>query len=240
MFHGMLAAAFGAATGTLLALMMGRFWLFGAILGGVVGYLTYDIQSVIEATRTRMAHVYRSDTLQAARLLLWCVLAMTSLGQSFGILVSLARWQWSWLAIWGLTVVGFGIGITFGLLFVALSGERSAREDITQTFRCAAINLNIVVLVSYWAPVVSYRTLRVLINLLVVSFLFALIAVRATPHILRDVYSDRRLIAGLSALQGAIVGYFAHSWVLAAIVGGACFVAQIQLVHRRLVHQQGW
>ena len=41
-----LACACGAGTGSLAALQLGYFWGLGALLGGLVGYLIYDLEQV--------------------------------------------------------------------------------------------------------------------------------------------------------------------------------------------------
>ena len=44
-----LACFFGAFIGTLIAEELGYFWILGALSGGLVGYLTYNIREVISA-----------------------------------------------------------------------------------------------------------------------------------------------------------------------------------------------
>lgn len=244
MLQGMLAAALGAATGTVLALMMGALWPLGALLGGLIGYLSYNVREVAEATRRALSAVRWRALARRWPVLLWSTLGAACVFQTLTIMVLLGveETPTPWVVghlLERVTFYGLSLGVLIGL--VAMTDSYSpAVHDTTRTFRWAAINLNIVVLTLYWAPVLIFRTAKWLFGVLQLGILAMRICAMMAPHIVRDVYSEKRLIAGLSAFQGAVIGYLAHDWVFAGVAGLSFFVLQVSLIHRRLAPQQGW
>ncbi|MCC6405148.1 MAG: hypothetical protein IT405_02060 [Candidatus Yanofskybacteria bacterium] len=246
MLQGMLAAALGAATGTVLALMMGALWPLGTLLGGLVGYLSYNTREVAEATRRALSEVPWRVFARRWPALLWSVLAFTCISQTVAVLV------WPFMheigvqtpgVIWRILVVATLFGPLpgfFGGVAAMIDPDPTSVWSSTKLYRWMAINLNLVVLAFYWAPVLLFRTAKWLFGVLQLGILAMRICAMMAPHILRDVYSEKRLIAGLSAFQGAVIGYLAHDWVFAGVAGLSFFVLQVSFIHRRLAPQQGW
>lgn len=233
--RGVLASALGAATGTVLALALGHFWLIGAFVGGIVGYLSYHVEQVVAiaprvwkaTTAVRISSPY---SLLPSRESLVCVgwsfLAFTMIGQTLmwpATLMSVGvHWllnadmtnlQWG-AVLWCLVGMPLSMGVGGVLidLFFGIGGPRyRAKSSRDSASRYNIVSATILV------GTVSYQAVS--------KFL---------PQLLREVYSEPRLIAGASALMGAVVGWQAHSWPVGALTAGSLYLAQHQLIHKRL------
>ncbi len=233
--RGLIASMLGAATGTVLALSLGYFWLIGAFVGGLMGYLSYDVEEVLAVAprvwRATLAIRISSpcgllpsrDSLVSAG---WSFLAFTLLMQtvmSYAILIvvgvpwllhvdmSALRWGGVLWCLIGVPLVMGAFGVLMDLFFSIGTPRYRAK-----TSKDAVSRFNIVSVTIFFATT-SYQAVS--------KFL---------PQLFREVYSEPRLIVGVSALLGSVTGFYAKSWLIGSLVCGALYLFQHQLIYKRL------
>lgn len=238
MKQGIVASALGALTGGILASAMGHFWLLGVVLGGLIGYLTYGLPDVIAAAPAvwRQVRVWRPLTEGMGRLMFWSftgtfMVALTTLAFAFGLI-------WAGSGVHGIpgptlrgmatmtTIVAPTAAFTILVLFSTVAGFNE-RTRLAGVCRQMAVYGNPVSAV-FW---VVYGTASAL------WYLLGLIpdGLRFVPALLHTIYSDKRLIAGVSAFGGAAFGALTGMLATGALVAGVLYVLQHKLIYTRLV-----
>ena len=260
----MFACALGAALGTFVALAVNSyFWWLGLPVGFIIGYLAYEFETVIAATKTvsRKTFGWRPDAE------LWKAYIKACLA--------------SWLVT---LTYGFGLAIPTTLLITLLillttggMGETSITQGVTENFLevcdlflgilmvwsllCwlfggipAAIEMTILTMARDRSErlndlekarkdLLLWNPIRVYGYLVPKGIWWTAVrlpsGVKTTGRfawlIFCEIHSDVRLLCGLDAAIGAACGYFAGSVLIGLISGGVMGLVNFEVVSKRVL-----
>ncbi len=245
-----LACALGAFIGALIALQLGVYlWWIGMIVGGFVGYLSYEFKKVLEAGTC----VWRTTCVLdwkkigcAARKRIWAISLIASFWMFWTIiflclifsLLFLCRMLKTPLVLFEIAPLILVLSAFFTLiLFPALSPIIWGKSDdaIKEGFLMWKTYHPFKVFF-YWIPLKMCKTgcfivLRILKAIPIALTIIGLFIKRLFILI----HSDERLLCGVDAAIGAAIGYFLGSAFLGAIVGGCLGVLNYELISKRLL-----
>ena len=214
-----LACFLGGGIGTLTALQInGYFWWLGLLVGGLVGYLFYEFKKVLQA----IPKAYRAVT----RIQFY----PRNFGKSLLGGLSMTLWLVSIFGLFGLTttntanlvmlLIAFSSLATFaGLLtgFVFGFQKKISKEDkkIVEGFW----RYNILFVCFYHLPIwtvkgIIYlvsRTPKFIWKVIVALGKAIIILTRFIKTLFIMIHSEIRLLCGIDAMIGAVIGYFAGS-----------------------------
>jgi len=231
------ASALGAGLGSLVALEVASWlWWLGLVVGGLVGYLSYEFKAVLAAILKayRAARGWRPNfyfwkcavwwILVAVSFFAWLVLTM---------LIDVARGISPGVG----AVVALGVsGLFFGLAFPTIEAARSET-----TFAVAARR------VTYWIfpPLVIFWHLPrglwwIIRRIPRASLVFVRFVPRFAWQVFIRIHSEMRILCGTDAMLGAGVGYFAGSALLGALFGGLFGVVNYAFVTERWLRPRGY
>lgn len=234
-----LACAIGAGIGSLVALeMIKPLWWIGLLVGGLVGYLSYEWRAVLQAIPAayRAARGWKAPPRFFAGLG-WGMLACLSTGfwaALFGELLNMAQPPEQKMPQFGCEVIGIFIAL---LSFIILGGfftSMTLSEGYPKLSRDHEINGYRWVACKIFPPFVLFWYLpRGVIWLgrrlprAIVAFAYGCVGLarflrRFGWELFLRVHSEKRLLCGVDAMLGAAVGYFAGSALIGALAGG-CF-----------------
>lgn len=230
------ACTAGAGIGALVALEINSyFWWLGLIVGGVAGYLLYDIKAVVSA----IPRAWRAAPGWKPNKEVWKIRGLATLAYFFVVMSSClvalsALWLGSHLTSMSIMSMGefynsselpflvsFAVAVS---IFVAFLGG-VMRTDLIGIFIKFG---NPVAVFVYW-PVVILRHLPAALWRAAIF-----IAVFAKALFL-TIHSDERLLCGIDAAIGASIGYFVGSAVIGALAGGVFGVINYEIVSKRII-----
>lgn len=254
-----LACALGAFIGSLVALQFGahRWWagLIGFITGGFVGYLSYEFKKVRQAITGawRATKGYWYGLVEECRLsnsevrwffwramstlagsvsgfILIAALMILSLepGKRSGVTVTILL-----VAVTALPIVSFILSV-IEASFILPSINRINRgvELDIQSNRRKVLLFNPIVVYLYWMP-------KGIIWCLHRSPKATVMAVRFTAKFLKQlfflIHSEERLLCGVDAAIGAVVGYMAGNALVGAAVGGVLGILNYEIISIRVL-----
>lgn len=248
------ASALGAGIGTFVALEVASWlWWVGLLVGGLVGYLSYEFRAVLAALPRayRAARGWQTPP-HYWRNVGWLWFGITGGLSSATILVHLFWWRAGIVAVTDLHCTGVAVSLLSAAALVVIApalffGDGEAPPAVT---------LGKTLL--YWSspPLLFFyhlpRGLWWIIRRIPRAVAVAVIAIgrglvalaRFVPRFAWQVFirihSERRLICGVDAALGAGVGYFAGSAILGAAVGGLFGVANYAVVTERWLRPRGY
>lgn len=225
------ACAFGGLTGALVALSVWpAFWWAGLIVGGLVGYLSYQPKEVPAAFAGAYRKVYGfSKERELFRH------ALTSI--FYGFASALAASNILIMPV-GLYIFGaadealtsfaaFSVFILFSLptsAILAFAFEAMFRPEDRVIAKINVILLkyaNPPALYGYWLPIWLWWFAKKLSPFIKYAFIL--------------IHSEIRLLCGLGAALGAAVGYFAGNALVGALAGGIIGFLNFEIVSKRLL-----
>lgn len=235
-----LACALGAFTGSLVALSVHPYlWWVGLIGGGLVGYLSYEFREVVAAIQTAWLEIvgYKPSWKDLTRQL-WVGFAflttfatVVSVAVGWALLLSFFDHRGDSLALLFVAIFGFLFGV------VALSPARRwcEMESLSrQEAKRIVLLVNPLSMLVYWPMWTLWRTsvvLRRVIPLIPSLFTKAAGGVRLfSTTVFRLVHSDLRLLCGIDAAIGTVVGYFTGNALIGALAGGVFGLLNYQVV----------
>lgn len=253
------ASALGAGLGAFVALeVVAWLWWVGLIVGGLVGYLSYEFKAVLAA----LPKAYRAARGWQTPPLYWANVAWLYL-----VLLSFVLWCVAFLAaiivlggtsgghtheVYGYSLLMIGVALIFFPATMAVvaseAGEGNAqRKDADRTRRIVYYILPPLVVFwhlprgLWWAIRRTPRAVAV-VAVTIGRGLFAFI--RFVPRfgwqVFIRVHSEMRILCGTDAALGAAVGYFAGSALIGAIVGGLFGVVNYAFVTERWLRPRGY
>lgn len=241
-----LSCSFGAGIGTMVALGVNHyFWWLGLIVGGLIGYLSYEFKKVIEA----MAEGYKRVAGWKPNKEYWKTLGLVVI---FAIQVMLILYPLTFLVfvfskyntarealgnfLWGSSAM-LVIGSLFisGMLGSCLDRGRVAgyyeknRKELKVWFKKS----NFFTVYFHWLP----RGI-ILITILLVKIIpkIILFLARFVKTVFLLIHSDIRLLCGMDAAIGAGIGYFTGSVIIGTFAGGILGAIQYEIVSKRILH----
>lgn len=258
-----LACAFGAGIGSLVALKIaGLFWWVGMLIGGLGGYLVYDLAAIGRAMKIAWQATAHWRPSKEAKAIFWpCLLASLALATTMMLGISLLFYLLSFMdgpakaAEFGQVAVPFLLAYFIPSVWVAVfftvyySELRYAKMDETALSR--TIN-NFWGLAKYGNPFyAAYWLIRQILRgvwtivrhipagtMVLGKCLLALFIWigRFTKTVLVLIHSDLRLLCGCDAAIGAVVGYFAGNPLIGAAIGGIIGLLNYEIISVRLLH----
>lgn len=253
------ASAIGAAIGSLVALQVhANFWWIGLLVGGMVGYLSYEWKEVIRAIPIAARAVFPA-----------LMRDMSECGEDM-------REAWAWT--FGRQRPFVYLHLLFNTVFSFLvSGDMYKMEGVENFsffgfFVLSFLNLLIlaglsfVLFMGFYVPYflevgnlkdpdfflseTSYlKTLKMHflgIPKAWVKILWQLVSAMTTGSIrfawkmFLLIHSERRLLCGMDAMIGSCVGYFAGSVLVGALAGGILGVVNYVYVTERVLRPRGF
>lgn len=230
-FSVILASILGAAVGSLVGLQIHPyFWWIGLIVGGLIGYLSYEWKVVLAAIPRAVAVVTGTRTREATRLFLltWGFTASLIFhALIFAIVISGDEPNWEMYTSRGMMLFYLGITLLMAIFFTRMSMkdyDRSLLHPLTD------------------AKKLLWRTFPPLLYAWHIPRLLLKALFWTLPYLgrfLRELFirinSERRLICGMSAMLGSSVGYFLANPLAGAIAGGAFGLLFFEVVSKRLL-----
>lgn len=225
----------GAAIGSLVALeAQPTFWWVGLVVGGLVGYLSYDIREVLRAVPVAWHYAIKQPMES------WKNVGMSLAGYALiltWVIPSVVLW-WTLVPIIPWSEVSAGVivlrilAVTFSFIAffaVILGGFKIFLElKIGKEGLEAGLELN-PVFVAY-----AFVSIAVLNKFFLPHLWSAVRTVfRFFQHLLWLIHSDLRLLCGFGAAIGASIGYASGSVLVGVLAGGVIGLVQYDLVSRR-------
>jgi len=239
-----LACALGAGVGTSVALSVSvYFWWIGMIVGGFVGYLSYEFKAVVRAGRQAWQSVVRwrqSMELKAAiKFFFWFYLLASSASISLilplFLLLELEMKLSSFILLVALVIAGGSIFAT-SLIILDMILDSTTEEILKEKERTRLWLRKFVNPVSvyfYWLPRGVYFGGKRLIQkspIAIITFF------RFIKTVFVLIHSEIRLLCGVDAAIGTVIGYFSDHVLIGAIAGGIIGVLNFELISKRLFH----
>ena len=260
-FKIFMATALGAGIGTVIALNMPSFmWWLGAIIGGLIGYLSFEYEKVLIAFKTAYKSVteYEPDSkviLSALRdtfmvicsiisaviivvLLLFNILTITAV---FVSLISLTSPLFNITPLTStlisISIIIYGIGAT--RLFMAIENTKPG-DAVSNSFTKIIFFLSPIAVIFYWLPLgikdSALWTVRIVIfSPKTIPRIFHSLSI--VPKVIWKaftlIHSDIRLLCGVDAMIGAGAGYFFVNPLIGMLIGGILGVANYEIVSKR-------
>src|SRR3989344_3356950 len=238
-----LACALGAFVGTLTAMQLAnQFWFIGLIVGGLVGYLSFEVERIARAVKqaSRELSQWRPNTDYWKHEGFLMVVTLSQLTLSLAVLYVLLRPN-NYLEelplfmtpIVLLMVVGGTFGTVFGLAFltiviVSLRGADEVDKEILRSensdILIRALFLNPIGIMLY-PSILFLRNFRSCIST----------AIRFLYVFYKEIHSDIRLLCGIDAAIGVGIGYWYGNPLIGAVVGGIWGVFNYEIVSKRLL-----
>jgi len=244
-----IACFLGGGIGALVALQLTfYFWWIGMLVGGLVGYLSYEFNAVLQAIPKawRKATTWRPD---------WdywkAYWKAVSVGWGYALLVCLtpasALWGATYL-LWklGAAIDGIGALTIFGALFLAVAVLAPPAEIACcptsewpgrwKNLRKLAIMLNPVSVFFWWLPLGIWKLVLLVpagirkIGRGISSLL------RFFWYLFRFIHSEFRLLCALDAALGAGIGFFTGSPLIGALAGGVIGILNFEILSKRVLH----
>jgi len=235
-----LACALGAGVGTLIALSVSvYFWWIGVVIGGFVGHLSYKFKAVVRAGRQAWQSVVRwrqSMELKAAiKFFFWFYLlassAIISLILPLFLLLELEIKLSSFILLVALMIAGGGIFATYLMILDSTTEEILKEKERTRLWLRKFVNP--VSVYFYWLPRGVYFGGKRLIQkspIAIITFF------RFIKTVFVLIHSEIRLLCGVDAAIGTVIGYFSDHVLIGAIAGGIIGVLNFELISKRLFH----
>ena len=227
------SCALGAGIGALIALQLNHyFWWIGILVGGFIGYMSYEFRNVLQAISVARESVtsWKPNKLywKCAGLVILADLCFVSIffvpfASIFVFFAGLREWvavMISFLLMW------FMLTLTTLVPIGDFSDHK--RERRIKELRHELKMFNPISLYFYWLPVGIFG--------IIISTPQAVMAIgRFVKILFLLIHSDIRLLCGVEAAIGACVGYFAGSAIIGAVAGGIFGVINYELISKRML-----
>jgi hypothetical protein len=249
------ASALGAGLGAFVALEVAAWlWWLGLLVGGLVGYLSYEFKAVLAA----LPKAYRAARGWRANSRYWVDIAWAIAGTtSFFLCLVIAIGVFALMCGEPLDTVLHNVGVltaafTFACVFMApllmTTVSPSRYEADTCSWRRFAYCVFPPLVIFYHLPRGLWWIIRRIPRAVAVAAIGVgrslLALARFLPRfgwqIFIRIHSEMRILCGTDAMAGAAVGYFAGSAIIGAVVGGLFGVANYALVTERWLRPRGY
>lgn len=244
-----LACALGAFIGTVVALEVNHyFWWVGPLVGGFVGYISYEFKKVIKAIPVawRKARGWRPDW-QYWRILSAGTFGTLGLFQTTTVFmllffsatrpISVVNERFIITTFIVMTITGFVFG------FAVLTAELEGRPNQWDFALFRYSRTNPISMIFWVIPRAMVRSIRwtwrhapagIEIAFVVGQELSGF-AKRFSVELFREIHSDLRLLCGTDAALGAAVGYFAGNALIGALAGGLWGALNFEILSIRVL-----
>lgn len=243
------ACAIGAFIGTIVTLEVNHyFWWLGLLAGGFVGYISYEFKKVVMAIPTawRKASGWQPDQEWWRE---YCRCIFGSIGFTYTIMIPvLGPLLWFYPEVdlperINSTILYFGTTSLIGIFFGALLPLGFATEEMSEQvpylnpFRIYFWLLPKWTLKGGWwflkeSPFFLTATFWDIVAVTIVATEFT---VRFGKALFREIHSDLRILCGLDAAIGTVIGYFAGNAIIGAVAGGLWGALNFEILSIRVL-----
>lgn len=259
-----IACASGSGIGTLLALQFHTLWILGLIIGGVLGYLVYDIPQVLKAVpkaykyaKGQHFNISWKDILGALRIISQVILVFTIV-----FILPIGVWMYfdekHYLSVFFLLMMPFWAVMNAFILIGAdasLADYKKIVEDqrgpfvVTRTtwiIKVARKNKLLMIFFIFFAPVAI--SINILMWLGRILFYIPKAIWDATEFtcnfcwkLFKFIHSDLRLLVGIDSVIGGFAGFLSSN-ILIGIVAGAVwgfinyYIVSLKILKLKPVH----
>lgn len=258
-----IACALGGGVGALIALQLTPFfWWIGVLFGGLVGYLSYEFKTVMQAASIawRMAGEGVPNLLRivfSRRLLKGLIEVVTILLNVFIVLLPLGIAAFIAISLSGadpmkvylpvilisLTPV-FLVGMVGPIIFADIRASARTGKEHSLNLGDTIVTLdllyfNFILVPSSIAKAIWWLIRRTLpaIKLIVLALYWGVILlIKFVKYLFILIHSDLRLLCAMDAVIGAIIGFSASNALIGALAGGVIGVLNFELISKRLLH----
>lgn len=238
-----LSCFFGAAIGAVIALEVHLyFWWVGALAGGLVGYIGYDVRRFIAAIPEAWNYAVSGEGRRMAKQGLIAAIISSAILIPGVLLISGFVYQKQIHAflpagyqvgeVWS---IYFGMSVASFLVLQVMLGHYIEVPKWKELEWMHALLLNHVALLLFTPVLAICIALAFVIGASVVAFNVVRTGIRFTKHLFILVHSEARLICGCDAAIGATIGFFAGSPLIGGIVGAAVGVLNYEIISKRLL-----
>lgn len=259
------ACFLGAGIGTLTALEInGYFWWFGLLIGGFVGYISYEFRLVLRACKNAWKAIIgiRITKEQWRSFGQWWIAILIALAGCISMIASytilvvislpIAQKSGFFGFIFGGLIVTGGViafAITSFLLIGVIVGELAeiSREELVNVARyliyynplrvCFLTIPKLLFQSTKWLYINTPKYLpKVITAIWSIMTIVVVITYRFVKHVFIEIHSDKRLLVGIDSAIGAIIGFFAGNVLIGAISGGVFGVLNYEILSKRILH----
>lgn len=217
------ACAFGAGIGTAIALQLGIFWWIGVLIGGLVGYLSYEFRAVIAAVRKVLT--WRLVSIEVIKWTTLCFAALFATLLISAIPISL------FFRKPDILLIILILWILYTLLYCLKACcdiklfESASEEEMIKECKKIARMCNPHKVYFGYIPWLIYKSPRVIV--LFAKFMKGFFVL---------IHSEIRLLCGFDAAIGVVIGYFAGNIIIGALVGGIFGILNFEILSKRILH----
>lgn len=229
-----LSCAFGSGIGALVALSLWQpIWWLGMLVGGLVGYLSYEFKAVIAA----IPMAWRVATTQAQRITwakTWETITLIIAFLTTAVTMMTPPILVTWFAFavhndyQGLAAVGM-LGIMFSTVGSGVFAGTQILEKRMGLGRFI-LRYNILTAYAYILAQLLLWAARVVMRIPIAIGVAAIVGGKFFWNLFIEVHSDIRLLCGLDAALGAAVGYYFGNALIGALVGGVFGVVNYKVI----------
>jgi len=242
--HIALACLLGAGIGAVIAQEFNQyFWWIGVLIGGVIGYVSYEFSAVLKAIVIAWEEVRKEHANGFARVRsgIKTAFAVTfeTLTHFAGVLLVMTA-SFSWMIAIDLidgkpnyitSFAGWFILSFFGLMVTAAMVSfyeifRGPRKRDWNFWLCFVRDTNLLTVLVWWIPIGLFK----LIGMMPATTKFVW---RFCSRIFILIHSQFRLICMTDAMIGAIAGYLLGNAVVGGLIGAVCGVLNYWLISVR-------
>lgn len=246
-----IACALGVGIGSIISLEINTFfWWLGILIGGLIGYFSYEFKSVIQAFKKAWGEVtsFDSNLYKEIGRIVWKTIAIGSLGFSFTPvylgLQSILLFDENSFNEYPFLIFLFFLFSYFLFLipcFKVLDECRdryniSKKELNKNDWREIFFKTTNPLLIFFYWPFVSLK--YILISIFWIFSKIPFIVVMTASIIKKTfilIHSDIRLICGLDAAIGTVIGYYTGFVIIWMIAGGIIGVINYELISKKVL-----
>ena len=243
-----LASALGALIGSLIALQLNPYlWWIGLIVGGGVGYLSYEFKTVIQAITIAWQIVIHWQPnwawwKQAGKVFIYTNVFFLTITTPISILFSVMALIDNKLEFLSaiLFAGGWSIGPALFLgVYLALVLDYLEEKETYQGIRLLAIKFNPIKVYFYYAPKYSFIWLWFAIKhipwfMLKISQGFAKFCLFVWT-VFKFIHSEERVMCAFYATVGTGIGYICRNALIGMLVGGIFGVLNYEIWSKRIL-----
>ncbi|MFA6446669.1 MAG: hypothetical protein WCW31_00235 [Patescibacteria group bacterium] len=251
-----LACAFGAGIGSLVALQLSHwFWWVGLLVGGIVGYLSYEWKAVVQA----VPHAFRAAI--KARLprpgfaisfglgvLTWNFMFWVSILCASEMIFKSLPLSYTSPLFKVLIILPFSISacIFTVMLFVSTVHEDmkddwpKVRKIAIATFPPVVVFWHIPRALVWFARKLPGAAIAICMSIAWAVGGLARFCKRFAWQMFIRIHSEKRLICGVDAMLGTAIGYMAHHAIIGALAGGIIGLINHAIVTERWLKPHGY
>lgn len=234
------ACFIGATLGALIAFQFNQYpWWLGILIGGLIGYLSYEFKTFIRALKRAWTEVSEKQSgeigrgiireLKAISRVAAFIMQILLLGFSWTVILwflvllpGTERSEMMLLVLTCLSLSAFtGIAVILSLLFL---GPRDKYSIPPLQFGIYALKTaNPITVLCYWIP-------RGALWILQQTPLIAVFTGRVAKRTFIMVHSELRLLCLTDAMLGAFIGYWCGNVLIGGVAGAVCGVLNYKLI----------